>query len=396
MSTGYDVVVVGGRVAGAATAMLLARQGLRVALLDRAVPGTDTVSTHALMRTGVLQLSRWGLLAALQAAGTPPIRRVLFHYRDAATVQVSIRPSPGVEALLAPRRTVIDPLLVEAAAASGADVLGPVTVVGVTRTGDRVDGVRTVSRTGATRTLRARLVIGADGIRSAVAGAVDAPVRHQGRAASAVLYRYLEARPSDAYEWAYGHRAGAGLIPTNDGASCLFVATTPARMRDLRRDGVEAAFAALLDEADPRLGRRVRSYARRGRVRGWAGVPAFIRGSSGPGWALVGDAGYFKDPITTHGMTDALRDAELLARQVVAGMGGDLPLDAALRRYEIERDALSRGLLEATEKIATYEWDVSQVQGLLREVSSSMTDELELMQGLPAVPGLPVPVGSHH
>ena len=82
MSTAYDVVVVGGRVAGASTAMLLARAGARVALVDRAAYGSDTLSTHGLMRAGVLQLSRWGLLDDVVAAGTPPIRRTLFHYTD--------------------------------------------------------------------------------------------------------------------------------------------------------------------------------------------------------------------------------------------------------------------------------------------------------------------------
>jgi 2-polyprenyl-6-methoxyphenol hydroxylase-like FAD-dependent oxidoreductase len=396
MSGGYDVVVVGARVAGAATAMLLARAGARVALVDRAAPGSDTVSTHALMRSGVLQLSRWGLVDALTAAGTPAIRRVLFHYRDADPVQVSIRPSPGVASLLAPRRTVLDPLLARAAAASGADLVGPVDVVGVTRTGDRVDGVRILGADGVQRSLRTRLVIGADGIRSTVAGAVDAGTRHRGRTASAVLYRYVDTGVGDAYEWAYGGQAAAGIIPTNDGLSCVFVSTTPDRMRARRRSGTDAAFESLLAEAAPQLVERVHAYRRVGRVHGWAGMPAVVRESAGSGWALVGDAGYFKDPITTHGMTDAMRDAELLARQVVAGLAGERGLDATLRSYERERDRLSIGLLAATEQIAAYDWDMSRIQRLLREVSSSMTEELECLEALPASPlihraGTPVP-----
>ncbi len=389
MSAEYDVVVVGARVAGAATAMLLARAGLRVALVDRAAAGADTVSTHALMRAGVLQLSRWGLVDALTAAGTPAVRRVLFHHRDADPVQVSIRPSPGVASLLAPRRTVIDPLLAEAAAASGADLLGPVDVVDVTRTGDRVDGVRTLGADGVHRTLRAKLVIGADGVRSTVARAVGAGTRHQGRTSSAVLYRYVDAGPGDAYEWAYGGHAAAGVIPTNGGLSCLFVSTTPDRMRALRRHGTDAAFEALLAEAAPQLAEQLIAHPRAGRVHGWAGIPAFVRVSSGPGWALVGDAGYFKDPITTHGMTDAMRDAELLSRQVVAGMAGDRRLGTALRQYEAHRDRLSGGLLAATEQIAAYDWDSSRIQRLLREVSSSMTEELECLEALPAAPVVP-------
>jgi 2-polyprenyl-6-methoxyphenol hydroxylase-like FAD-dependent oxidoreductase len=341
------------------------------------------------MRTGVLQLSRWGLVDALTAVGTPAIRRVLFHYRDADPVQVSIRPSPGVASLLAPRRTVLDPLLVRAAAASGADVLGPVDVVGVTFTGDRVDGVQVLGADGVRRSLRAGLVVGADGIRSTVARAVDAGTRHRGRTASAVLYRYVDAGAGDAYEWAYGGHAAAGIIPTNDGLSCVFASTTPERMRALRRNGTDAAFDSLLAEAAPQLVERVRAHRRIGRVHGWAGMPAVVRVSAGPGWALVGDAGYFKDPITTHGMTDAMRDAELLARQVIAGLAGDRGPDATLRRYERERDRLSGGLLAATEQIAAYDWDMPRIQRLLREVSSSMTEELECVEALPALPLVP-------
>ena len=111
---GYDVVVVGGRVAGAATALLLAHAGARVALVDRSRAGTDTVSTHALMRAGVLQLSRWGLLDRVVAAGTPAIRSTSFHYANGSTVQVAIRPSARVDALYAPRRYLLDWLLVDA------------------------------------------------------------------------------------------------------------------------------------------------------------------------------------------------------------------------------------------------------------------------------------------
>ena len=125
----WDVIVVGARAAGAATAMLLARGGLRVLCVDRSRYGGDTLSTHALMRGGVLQLQRWGLLDAVVAAGTPPVRRTVFHY-GAETVGVSIRPSAGVDALYAPRRTVIDALLVDAAQRAGATVEFGTTVTG--------------------------------------------------------------------------------------------------------------------------------------------------------------------------------------------------------------------------------------------------------------------------
>src|SRR5689334_22569483 len=114
MSEQFDVLVVGGRVAGASTALLLARAGVRVAVIDRAAYGSDALSTHGFMRAGILQLSRWGLLDAIIAAGTPPIRRTAFHYADGESVDVSIRPGAGVDALYAPRRYLLDRILVDA------------------------------------------------------------------------------------------------------------------------------------------------------------------------------------------------------------------------------------------------------------------------------------------
>ena len=384
MSTGYDVVVVGGRVAGASTAMLLARAGARVALVDRAAYGTDTVSTHGLMRAGVLQLSRWGLLDSVVAAGTPPIRRTLFHYADGESVQISIRPSAGVDALYAPRRLVLDRILVDAAAEAGAEVRHETTVTALL--GDesgRVHGVRAQDRSGRTVDLRAAITVGADGVRSTVADRAGAPFVRRGRSSSAILYRYYAEAGATGYEWAYGVGGAAGLLPTNDGLACIFVGATPARLRALRREGKEHAFAALIADAAPRLAARVASAEPAGRMHGWAGVPGFVRRSWGPGWALVGDAGYFKDPLTTHGMTDALRDAELLAGEIHEALTGVVPEAVALARYQATRDRLSSRLYQATEAVASYAWDLEEVRGLLRQVSSAMSDEVDFLQSLP-------------
>lgn len=381
--TDYDVVVVGGRVAGASTALLLARAGARVLLLDRTRRGSDTVSTHALMRGGVLQLSRWGLLDRVVAAGTPPVRRTTFHYEGRSPVQVSIRPSTGVDALYAPRRHVLDAILVDAAAEAGAEVQHGTPVAGLLRDGaGRVSGVVAIGPDGRRVPVTARVTVGADGISSVVASAVDAPVEVQGRAASAVLYRYVSGLEPSGYEWAYAGRAAAGVIPTNDQESCLFVATTPARVRQLRRAGAEAAFDALLGIAGRAVAGRLRDAHPGGRIRGWAGVPGHVRRSWGPGWALVGDAGYFKDPITTHGMTDALRDAELLADALLAVLGGAAE-DAALADYQATRDRLSSHLFQVTEEVAAYDWDTDRVQTLLRRVSSAMSDEVDHLQARP-------------
>jgi 2-polyprenyl-6-methoxyphenol hydroxylase-like FAD-dependent oxidoreductase len=399
--TSYDVVVVGGRLAGAATAMLLARAGLTVAVVERGTRGSDTVSTHALMRAGVLQLSRWGLLDRVRAAGTPAVTRTVFCYPHEERVQVTIRPSAGVPALFAPRRWLLDRLMVEAAEDAGAHFWHETVVTGLRRgSGGRVTGVVARARSGAAVELAAGMTVGADGIRSAVAAEVAAPIVRQGRSASAVLYGYVDGQPPDAYQWFYGRGSAAGVIPTNDGEACVFVSTTPTRMRALRRHGGRSAFDTLLEETAPAVAAQLRSGQlrpdqERARLHGWAGVPGIVRTSWGEGWALVGDAGYFKDPITTHGMTDALRDADLLSTAVIEVMVDGVPEVLALPRYQRRRDELSERLLTTTEAVARYDWDTARVKTLLRQVSSAMSDEVDHLEALPDGSGAdPVPRGA--
>jgi 2-polyprenyl-6-methoxyphenol hydroxylase-like FAD-dependent oxidoreductase len=335
------------------------------------------------MRAGVLQLSRWGVLPGVVAAGTPPVRRTTFHYAGKEPVQVSIRPSAGVEALYAPRRLVLDRLLVDAAAQAGVDVLLDTTVTRLLRTGDgSAAGVVASGPTGASVTLPAAVTVGADGVRSVVAREVAAPVTRQGRHRGAVLYQYRRDLPVTGYEWAYGDRAAAGLIPTNDGETCVFVETSSAQMRDLRRSGTDAAFAAVLAAAGPDLHDRVRSSHASGRLHGWAGMPGYLRRPWGAGWALVGDAGYYRDPITSHGITDARRDAELLARALRSVLLDGAPYDETLAGYETTRDRLAGAMLAATDDVAAFDWDVTRAQGLLRRVSSAMSDEVDHLAAL--------------
>ena len=377
----HDVVVVGARAAGAPTAMLLARAGARVVVLDRAARGTDTVSTHGLMRAGVLQLDRWGVLDQVVAAGTPAIRRTTFRYSDEDPVQISVRPSPGVPALYAPRRHLLDRVLADAAASSGAEVRHGTTVSALLRDDDgRVRGVRTDDG----EELAADVVVGADGIGSRVAREVRAPVLRRGRWASAVRYAYVDGLETDGYEWLYGDHAGAGVIPTDDGLSCLFVATSPERMRRLGRElPPDGVVRSLLERAAPGEADRLATARRVSAVHGWGGVRGFVRRSSGPGWALVGDAAYYTDPISTHGITDALRDAELLAGALLEVLSGTGGAATALQRYERRRDALSGPLFAASDEIAAYDWRGSEVQPLLRRLSAAMTDEVELLETLP-------------
>jgi 2-polyprenyl-6-methoxyphenol hydroxylase-like FAD-dependent oxidoreductase len=382
MTARWDAVVVGARVAGASTAMLLARAGLRVLCVDRGRQGSDTVSTHALMRAGVLQLTRWGLLDSVRESGTPPVHRITFAYGDEPVV-VSVKPSPGVDALYAPRRTVLDSLLVDAAAGAGATVRYGTSVTGLLRDGDGlVTGVVTRGRDGRSREESAGLVIGADGRNSLVAAAAGAPSQFTGRAASSILYGYWADLPVDGYHWSYRPGASAGAVPTNDGLSCVFAGGRPETVDRLVRDlGPEGALRSIT--APGSLGPALAGARRAGAVRYVRGVPGHLRRPAGPGWALVGDAGYWKDPLSAHGMTAALRDAELLARAVVTAPGPGPAQLAALDRYAADRDALSLPMMRVVERIAAHDWTLPEVRGLLREMASTMAEEVELLEALP-------------
>jgi flavin-dependent dehydrogenase len=371
----FDVVVVGARVAGAATALLLARQGLRVVVVDRARRGDDTSSTHAFMRGGTALLHRWGLLDRVVAAGTPAIRQTRFSYPHESST-VSIKPAAGVDALYAPRRTVLDPILVDAATAAGADVRFGVAVTDLTRDADgRVTGVVGRDRSGAVVEVAAGLVVGADGRDSLVARRAGARTVRMGTSASAFVYGYWPGLPTVGYEWYYRPGGTAGLIPTNDGQVCVFAGVPAQRFADELRGDLAGLYRRVLKEVTGGAGGRLSAEPPR-RLRAFPGRPGFSRQAWGPGWALVGDAGYYVDPLSTHGMTDALRDAQLLAWATAAARDGE-PEAAAYADYQRHRDAITEPMFAIIDQICSYAWDGPGIRRLLLRVSSAMSDEVE-------------------
>lgn len=374
--TNYDVVVIGARCAGASTAMLLARQGLRVLAVDRGRYGSDTLSTHALMRGGVQQLHSWGLLEKLESSGTPPVRTTSFHYGD-EVLSVQIKPSGGVDALYAPRRTLLDSLLVDAAREAGARVEYGIRLVDLIRRDDgRVAGVVVKDLDGKETRVTADTVIGADGLRSTVARLVGSEPYQQGRNACGVVFAYWSGLDVDGYHWYYRPGVSAGVIPTNDGLTCVFAAVPQSRFRDEIASNVAAGYFRVLEECDSRLADDVDHASREGNFRGFAGELGFMRQCWGPGWALVGDAGYFRDPLTAHGITDALRDAELLSRAVLAGDSN------AFADYEFLRNDLSVGLFETSDYIASFEWDLPTIKERHLLMSKQMGREVKLLTHL--------------
>ncbi|MEP2027212.1 MAG: NAD(P)/FAD-dependent oxidoreductase [Paracoccaceae bacterium] len=366
----YDAIVVGARCAGASTAMLLARQGARVLVVDWAEPGSDTMSTHALMRGAVMQLNRWGVLDTIVAAGTPAIRTTTFQYGD-SVVPLAIKPSHGVDALYAPRRTVLDRALIDAARQAGADVRFGVSFKDVIRDPQgRVVGALLGPIDSKVQEVRADIIIGADGRRSSVARRVDARTQCQARNSIACVFAYFDGIRDTGTRWLYGAGTGAGKIPTNDGQHCIFAAMSQERFQtDIRVGQVADPLQAVLDEIDPAFGAQVALGQRRSNAQTFAGHKGYIRKSWGPGWALVGDAAYFKDPLTAHGITDALRDAEGLANAVSAGTY------QALETYQRNRDGLSHDLFEISDEIAGMQWSFSELQALHMKLNAALSAE---------------------
>ena len=349
----YDAIVVGARCAGSPTSMLLARRGYRVLLVDRATFPSDTISTHILWPHGAAVLARWGLLGALEATGAPPIcRRMTFDVGPFA-LHGSVPDANDGLGGFCPRRTVLDNLLLEAAAASGVEVLEAFTVESLLFDGDTVVGIRGRQRNGATVDERARMVIGADGVHSFVAKHAGAQEYDRRPIAACAYYSYFSDVPQDDIELYVREHCAFGGIPTNDGLHLVMV-NWPTREFATVRGDVEGHVRRALAMA-PDFAARVNSGKRQETWYGTAGVPNYFRKPYGKGWALVGDASYNRDPITAQGMSDAFIDAEQLVQAIDAGLGGSENLEIALARMEATRNERVRPMYEFTYQLAALE-----------------------------------------
>jgi flavin-dependent dehydrogenase len=367
MSQPFDVIVVGARCAGSPTAMLLARLGHRVLVVDRAPFPSDTTSTHLVHPPGVALLERWGLLDPVLATGSPPIDTYAFDFGP-----FTISGAPGTDetpVAYAPRRTVLDKLLVDAASEAGAEVRERFTVESLIFDDGRVIGIRGHGKRGKTVTEHARVVIGADGRYSLVADAVDAREYHEKPQLQVSYYSYWSGLPmSGRFETAIRPGLAYAAWPTNDDLT-LIIAGRPIDEFDAVRRNVEATFLETLEIA-PAFADRVRGAQREERFAGTA-VRGYFRKPFGPGWALVGDAGYNKDFITAQGIHDAFRDAELCAAALDEALEGRRSFENALGEYQRHRDEQVLPMYEFTAELAALAPPPPQMQQLLSAVSRS-------------------------
>jgi len=381
MMSEYDAVVVGARVAGAPTAMLLARRGHRVLLLDRAEMPSDTVSTHAVLRSGVLQLKRWGLLGRVVDAGTPPVRNITLGFGQ-ERIAFDVRSEHGISELYAPRRHLLDGILLEAARDAGADFSGSTRMVDLLRgENGRVTGVE-IESGGERSRIDARLVIGADGVWSRVARSVTAPIVRGHEPTNAVHYAYFEGVDHPGFWFQFTPGVNAGIIQTNDDLTLVFVGRPREHMGDFSSNP-DREFFRLLGQAGNDLLAKVSEGVQRTAFRGTPGLPGFVRRAYGPGWALVGDAGYTKDPISAHGISDALRDAELCARAVDRALRCPAEEQGALGRYQRARDELSRPMFGESQALAAYDWGPAEASQRMRNISDAVRAECDALAALP-------------
>ncbi len=364
MTKRYDAIIVGARCAGSPTAMLLARKGYRVLLVDRARFPSDTVSTHVVQPLGVAALARWGLVDRLVASGCPPVHTYAFDFGP-----FTIAGTPGTAespVAFCPRRTVLDKLLVDGAVEAGAEVREEFTVQEVVVADGRVTGIKGHGKGGETVSELASVVIGADGRHSLVAETLRPEQYHQKPPLLASYYTYWSGIPMNGrFETYIRPNRGFAAVETHDGLT-MIVAGWPFAEFEANKKDVEANYLQVMGLV-PAFAERLRGARREARFAG-AALPNFFRKPYGPGWALVGDAGFNKDAITAQGISDAFRDAELCTAALDQSFSGARPYDEAMADFQSTRDRKSLPMYEFTCQLATLQPPPPEMQQVLGAV----------------------------
>ena len=360
----YDAIVVGARCAGSPTAMLLARKGHRVLLVDKATFPSDTMSTHMVHPPGLAALERWGLLERLVATGCPRVETYSFDFGP-LTIAGSPQPIDGIAHGYCPRRTVLDQLLVEAAVEAGAELREGFTVDEILADDGTVTGIRGHAKDSPQVTEHAPVVIGADGKHSLLAKTVRPEQYNELPSRMAMYYAYWSDVPTVGFETTIRteqHR-GWAAIPTHDGLTVMPFGWPVAEFHANRGD-IERHFLAAVELA-PEFAERVRGAKRESKFVGSAELPGYFRKPFGPGWGLVGDAGYHKNPITAMGINDAFRDAELVATAIDDAAAGRREYAEGMADYQRLRDQEAGPVYEFTDEFAQLEPPPPELQQLI-------------------------------
>lgn len=366
---GYDVIVVGARCAGASVARLLSATGMRVLLVDRCRFPSDTISTHCITMLGLRQLARWGLLADVVATSAPLVRRL--------SLEIANEPQPEIFGAgqgtwtLAPRRTALDSLLVDAAADAGATVLQGARVSKIIADpayGNRVVGV---CESGTSFDQRGAIVVGADGRNSLVARQMGAQTEWSRPSRLGGWYAYFADMPVHTAIWAIGASTSAGSFPTNDGLACVWSMSDAKPTAGPRCDS-HARFSAALRASSEQLFGNVNDAQQASRIYSFGSHPGFVRRPYGPSWALVGDAACFAHPVTAHGISDSFRGAQLLADAIYSSLCGDCAWDDAARIYAERQQSAILKLFAVTQRLAALTWNPSEAVNLIEEYRASV------------------------
>ncbi len=362
----YDAIIVGARCAGSPLAMLLARKGLHVLLVDRASFPSDVVmSTHFITHAGAQRLHDWGLLDRVLATGCPSIATMTF---DTPVARLEGKPTPTRDLCeaVAPRRLVLDQILLDAAIAAGVEFRDRTSLVDVIKTEGRATGVR-LANGARTCDETSTIVIGADGRHSAVARRIGAGFLEERPSLQGTYFAYFSGLEDHGLSVYARDRCTIYSWPTNDGATLLGVNWPVDEYAQVRRDPQGHVFKAL-DQHAPQLLAQLSEGHRESRWIGTASATSFYRQSHGPGWALVGDSGYAIDPGTAQGISDAFRDAEHLAEAILRSVDQQT-LDQGLAQYQARRDAETRPMFEFTYQLSALEPPTPEMVAALQALS---------------------------
>jgi flavin-dependent dehydrogenase len=332
----YDAIVVGARCGGAPVAMLLARKGYQTLLVDRSTFPSDIPHGHFMHQQGPVMLKRWGLLDKLAASNCPAIESMVLDLDD-FPLQANDLSSDGVAFGYAPRRWVLDQILIGAATAAGVEFREAFNVVEFLSENHRITGIRGRDRHDREFIERATVTIGADGRNSRLAKVVKAATYDVYPTLTFWCFSYWSGVPSRSVEMYLRGSRALFAFPTNDGLLAVFVAAPISHLPGTGA-ALEQYFAATVDLV-PEFAARMHAGRREERFYGAADLPNFFRKPYGPGWALVGDAGHHKDPYLALGIDDAFRDAQLLADALDEGFCGRQRFEVALEEYERRRNA---------------------------------------------------------